>query len=44
MHEKSPRKGSVKKKGKTLKEKQHAKKLKRVQQAGRTSNIPPTGH
>ncbi|MEU4427877.1 hypothetical protein AB0F81_45250 [Actinoplanes sp. NPDC024001] len=44
MSEKSPRKGNEKKKGKTLKEKQHAKKVQRVLKAGRTSNIPPTGH
>ena len=37
MSDKSPRKGNVKKQGKTLKE-------KRNQQAHRTSNIPPTGH
>ena len=44
MSDKSPRKGNVKKRGKTLKEKQTAKKLKRFMQAGRVSNIPPTGH
>ncbi|MDY7084134.1 MAG: hypothetical protein SYR96_03420 [Actinomycetota bacterium] len=44
MSGKSPRKNSEKKKGKTLKEKQHAKQIKRALQAGRTSNIPPTGH
>jgi len=44
MSDKSPHKANVKKQGKTLKEKQTAKKLKRSMQAGRTSNIPPTGH
>jgi hypothetical protein len=44
MANKSPRKANGKKQGKTLKEKQTAKRLKRIQQAVRTSNIPPTGH
>jgi hypothetical protein len=43
MSEKSPQKGNQKKKGKTLKEKQHAKKVKRAVQADRVSIIPPTG-
>jgi len=44
MANKSPRKASGKKQGKTLKDKQSAKRLKRIQQAVRTSNIPPTSH
>jgi hypothetical protein len=44
MSDKSPRKGNQKKQGKTLKEKQAAKKTKRIMQAGKSSNIPPTGH
>jgi hypothetical protein len=44
MSEKSPRKESRKNKGKTLKERQHEKKVKQVVREGRTSNIPPTGH
>ena len=44
MTDKSPRKTDKKKQGKTLKEKQTAKKVKRIMQAGKTSNIPPTGH
>jgi hypothetical protein len=44
MANKSPQKANGKKQGKTLKEKQTAKRLKRIQQAVRTSNIPPTGH
>ncbi|WP_267910052.1 hypothetical protein [Nucisporomicrobium flavum] len=44
MIRKSPQKHSAKKQGKTVKEKQAAKKLKRMTQAVRTSNIPPTGH
>jgi hypothetical protein len=44
MSDKSPRKGNGKKLGKTLKEKQAAKREKRIKQAGNTSNIPPTGH
>jgi hypothetical protein len=44
MANKSPRKANGKKQGKTLKEKQTAKRLKRIQQAVMTSNIPPTGH
>jgi hypothetical protein len=37
-------KANVKKKGKTLKEKQAAKREKRDEQNGHSSNIPPTGH
>jgi hypothetical protein len=44
MSDKSPRKANGKKQGKTLKEKQAAKRVKRTMQAGKTSNIPPTGH
>jgi hypothetical protein len=44
MSDKSPRKANGKKQGKTLKEKQAAKKAKRIQQAGHISNVPPTGH
>ncbi|WP_255437196.1 hypothetical protein [Actinoplanes solisilvae] len=44
MSEKSPRKGHEKKRGKTLKEKQHAKKVNRLLQAGRVSAISATGH
>jgi hypothetical protein len=44
MSDKSPRKANGKKQGKTLKEKQAAKRMKRIKQAGKTSNIPPTGH
>jgi hypothetical protein len=44
MANKSPRKASGKKQGKTLKEKQTAKRLKRIQQAVRISSIPPTGN
>jgi hypothetical protein len=44
MPEKSPQRDSAKKKGKTLKEKQTAKREKRTQQEGHNSKIPPTGH
>jgi len=44
MSDKSPRKANSKKQGKTLKEKQAAKKVKRFMQTHRTSNIPQTGH
>ncbi|MEV4701881.1 hypothetical protein [Actinoplanes sp. NPDC049316] len=44
MIRKSPQKHSAKKQGKTLKEKQAAKKQKRMAQVGKTSIIPPTGH
>jgi hypothetical protein len=44
MSKDSTTKANVKKKGKTIKEKQTAKRLKREEQKGRTSNIPPTGH
>jgi hypothetical protein len=44
MSGKSPRKDSDKKVGKTLKEKQTAKRVKRTEESGHTSKIPPTGH
>jgi hypothetical protein len=44
MSGKSPRKTNAKKQGKTLKEKQTEKRIKRDQQGGQTSNIPTTGH
>lgn len=44
MANKSPRKTNGKKVGKTLKEKQTAKRVKRITQAGKASNIPPTDH
>ena len=44
MANKSPRKTNGKKVGKTLKEKQTAKREKRITQAGKASNIPPTDH
>jgi hypothetical protein len=44
MSDKSPHKANAKKLGKTLKEKRAAKRTKRIKQAGKTSNIPPTGH
>jgi len=37
-------KANVKKKGKTIKEKQAEKHLKRGQENGHASNIPSTGH
>jgi hypothetical protein len=43
MAGKSPRKTNAKKQGKTLKEKQAAKKLEKVKRR-ETSHIPPTGH
>ena len=43
MAGKSPRKSNTKKQGKTLKEKQAAKKLDKAK-ARETSHIPPTGH
>jgi hypothetical protein len=43
MSDKSPRKGNVKKQGKTLKEKQAAKKLDKAKRR-EASHIPPTGH
>jgi len=43
MSKGSTSKANVKKKGKTLKEKQTAKRLKRDEQNGHSSNIPPTG-
>ena len=43
MSDKSPRKTNLKKQGKTLKEKQTAKKQEKAK--GReSSHIPPTGH
>jgi hypothetical protein len=44
MSKDSTSKANVKKKGKTIKEKQAAKRLKRTQQNGHASNIPSTGH
>ncbi len=44
MSKDSTTKANVKKKGKTIKEKQTAKRLKRDGQNGHTSNIPSTGH
>jgi hypothetical protein len=44
MAKESTTKANVKKKGKTIKEKQTAKRLKREGQNGHTSNIPTTGH
>jgi hypothetical protein len=44
MSDKSPRKANRKKQGKTLKEKQAAKRLKRIKESGKTSTIPPSGH
>jgi hypothetical protein len=44
MSKDSRTKANVKKKGKTIKEKQTAKRVKRDQQNAHTSNIPPTGH
>jgi hypothetical protein len=43
MAGKSPRKSNAKKQGKTLKEKQTAKKQDKAR-ARETSHIPPTGH
>ena len=43
MHGKSPRKSHEKKQGKTLKEKQAAKKLEKAKRR-ETSHIPPSGH
>jgi hypothetical protein len=43
MAGKSPRKTNAKKQGKTLKEKQTAKKLDKARRR-ETSHIPPTGH
>jgi hypothetical protein len=43
MAGKSPRKSNAKKQGKTLKEKQAAKKLEKARRRD-TSHIPPTGH
>jgi hypothetical protein len=44
MSKDSTTKANVKKKGKTIKEKQTAKRLKRDEQSGHSSNVPPTGH
>ena len=44
MSKDSTTKANVKKKGKTIKEKQTAKRLKREGQNGQTSVVPPTGH
>jgi hypothetical protein len=44
MSDKSPQKSHAKKQGKTLKEKQTAKRLKKIQAAEHRSHIPPTGH
>jgi len=44
MSKDSTTKANVKKKGKTIKEKQAAKRVKRDEQKGHSSNIPPTGH
>jgi hypothetical protein len=43
MAGKSPRKSNAKKQGKTLKEKQAAKKLEKAKRR-ETSHIPPSGH
>jgi hypothetical protein len=43
MGGKSPRKSNAKKQGKTLKEKQVAKKLEKAKRR-ETSHIPPSGH
>lgn len=42
MSKDSTTKANVKKKGKSIKEKQTAKRLKRDEQAGSSSNIVPT--
>jgi hypothetical protein len=45
MSDKSVRKSDQKKPpGKTLKEKQAAKRTRKISRAGKTSNVPPTGH
>jgi hypothetical protein len=44
MSKDSTTKANVKKKGKTIKEKQTAKRVKRDEQKGHSSNIPSTGH
>jgi hypothetical protein len=44
VSDKSPRKANAKKQGKTLKEKQAAKRTTKLKLANNTSNIPPTGH
>ncbi|WP_281179683.1 hypothetical protein [Actinoplanes subtropicus] len=44
MSKDSRTKANIKKKGKTIKEKQTAKRLRRDKENGHNSNIPPTGH
>ncbi len=44
MSKDSTTKANVKKKGKTIKEKQAAKRQKREDQNGHSSNVPATGH
>jgi hypothetical protein len=44
VSDKSPQKANTKKQGKTLKEKQTAKRTKKLRLASNASNIPPTGH
>lgn len=44
MSKDSTTKANVKKKGKTIKEKQTEKRLKRDKLNGHSSNIPTTGH
>lgn len=44
MSKDSTTKANIKKKGKTTKEKQTAKRLKRDEKNGHSSAIPPTGH
>ncbi|MEJ3744681.1 hypothetical protein WEI85_15465 [Actinomycetes bacterium KLBMP 9797] len=43
MSDKSPHKTNAKKKGRTLKEKQAEKKMKKSRLTGTVSHIPPTG-
>jgi len=44
VSDKSPQKANAKKQGKTLKEKQAAKRAKKLRLANNTSIIPPTDH
>ncbi|WP_255436560.1 hypothetical protein [Actinoplanes solisilvae] len=44
MSKESRTKANVKKKGRTIKEKQTEKRLKREKENGHTSNIPATTH
>jgi hypothetical protein len=44
MSKDSTTKANVKKKGKSIKEKQTAKRVKREEQNGHSSKIPSTGH